>query len=568
MSQDRSRFDSNGDLDIVVPYNPNETNNPGGNSGSGSGFSTNKGTGPGSSFGGSTRHWSTGIKGTMSGFHGSLSRQEISLLSTVSHETYGLSSVANDETQRTLDNLNALIDTEVARISTGSPIDKKNAIDKLIQAKKTEIHKNIKRFTDSFGSNPINIPSPILFKTFYYNRNWRSSDEARDNLKEWDDSYRAAKSNQILERSVQILHEKSNILAKAIEQANREDAEKRAAQRAANTAAKETQRQANLLAQARQREANARAAIEVQRQRAQQQAKETARNAEAAVQVHAAIKAATVAPALTSTTTTEANRLGDRIANTLKAAALIKHLGPQMAVFAVGIGFPSELDNSERPSPIATAPVSQLDMPNSLNLRELADIRGSASVPHRLLFDRATASEPHWVPTTSAGVPSDVRVRHVLNNIQNNTYEFTRDGEDQPALIWTPVAHPANSSTYLPATPPEQPGIPGLPAHPASAELETYPEAEREFLDDYILIFPEDSGWEEQYVMFKSPRYLPGKVSGEGKSFPSNWQDLAMSDRGVPISDKVAEILAGRQYAEFRNLKRAIWRETAKIVIN
>lgn len=161
--------------------------------------------------------------------------------------------------------------------------------------------------------------------------------------------------------------------------------------------------------------------------------------------------------------------------------------------------------------------------------------------------------------TNGTGVPDEVRVRHARQNIQNNTYEFTRDGEDQPALIWTLIANPGNSSTYSPATPPERPSIPGFPANPVSSELEIYPEADREFLDDYILIFPEDSGWEAQYVMFKSPRYLPGKVSGDGKPFPSNWQDLAMSDKGVPISDKVAEALAGRQYSEFRNLKRAIW---------
>lgn len=303
---------------------------------------------------------------------------------------------------------------------------------------------------------------------------------------------------------------------------------------------------------------------EAAQQRAEQQAKETAIKTEATSQVNAAIKAAMAAPATTPKSAAEAGRLGQRISDILKAAALVKHLGPQVAAFAVGMGFPSGLGNGERPAAAKTMPLTQLGLTNVPHLRELADTKGSINAPHRLRFDTTAESPPRWLRTDGVNVPGEVRVRNVLHNTQNNTYEFTRDGEDQPALIWTPIAHPGNSSTHSPATPPEHPGTPGFPATPASPELEIYPEADPEFLDDYILIFPDDSGLEAQYVMFKSPRYLPGKASGQGTNMSGKWSDNLTHEKGAYIPSSIAEKLRGRSFSRFDKFREAFWTEVGR----
>ncbi|KMI11578.1 hypothetical protein SM86_05572, partial [Klebsiella pneumoniae] len=41
--------------------------------------------------------------------------------------------------------------------------------------------------------------------------------------------------------------------------------------------------------------------------------------------------------------------------------------------------------------------------------------------------------------------------------------------------------------------------------------------------DDIILVFPPESGLKPLYVMYRSPRNMPGTVSGKGQNVGNNW---------------------------------------------
>jgi len=151
-----------------------------------------------------------------------------------------------------------------------------------------------------------------------------------------------------------------------------------------------------------------------------------------------------------------------------------------------------------------------------------------------------------------------------LYNPGNKTYEFIRDGESGASLVWTPAITPDSSSTYSPNERPVLPADPGVDVSPISNELGAYPTYDQVDFDDYIIVFPADSGLPPVYALFKSPRYLPGIVSGVGGIIDSDWQASASKNLGSAIPSVVADALRGRQYAEFRNLKRAVWRELSK----
>ncbi|XBG33730.1 S-type pyocin domain-containing protein [Pseudomonas sp. 13.2] len=82
-------------------------------------------------------------------------------------------------------------------------------------------------------------------------------------------------------------------------------------------------------------------------------------------------------------------------------------------------------------------------------------------------------------------------------------------------------------------------------------------------IDDYVIVFPADSGLAPIYVMLRNPRNLPGVASGNGVSTPDRVLDAATTAAGAPIPARIAEKLRGRRFTRFDKLKEAIWREIA-----
>lgn len=63
--------------------------------------------------------------------------------------------------------------------------------------------------------------------------------------------------------------------------------------------------------------------------------------------------------------------------------------------------------------------------------------------------------------------------------------------------------------------------------------------------DDIILVFPPESGLKPLYVMYRSPRNMPGTVSGKGQNVGNNWMGASTGD-GAPVPSRLRINYAGR----------------------
>ncbi|WP_258042018.1 S-type pyocin domain-containing protein [Pseudomonas syringae] len=269
-----------------------------------------------------------------------------------------------------------------------------------------------------------------------------------------------------------------------------------------------------------------------------------------------------IAPASTTTAAPGIRTVATNIAKDQLIRIATRTLGSNLVTLLAM--YPQPLGDAELPPAIIATPLSQLNLPPHIDLHYLASVKGTLDVPHRLTSDEAGTSATRWVATDGVKVGTKVRVRTFTYNAQNNSYEFIRDGESTPALIWTPIARPADSSTSSPAEPPALPVDPGNVVTPFVPELEAYPAIDRDDPDDYILISPIDSGLPNSYLLFKDPRSIPGVASGHGEAVTATWLRGPTASQTAPIPSSVAEKLSGRPFASFAKLREAIWLEVSK----
>ena len=269
-----------------------------------------------------------------------------------------------------------------------------------------------------------------------------------------------------------------------------------------------------------------------------------------------------IAPASTTTAAPGIRTVATNIAKDQLIRIATRTLGSNLVTLLAM--YPQPLGDAELPPAVIATPLSQLNLPPHIDLHYLASVKGTLDVPHRLTSDEAGTSATRWVAADGVKVGTKVRVRTFTYNAQNNSYEFIRDGESTPALIWTPIARPANSSTSSPAAPPALPVDPGNVVTPFVPELEAYPAIDRDDPDDYILISPIDSGLPNSYLLFKDPRSIPGVASGYGEAVTATWLRGPTASQPAPIPSSVAEKLSGRPFASFAKLREAIWLEVSK----
>lgn len=237
---------------------------------------------------------------------------------------------------------------------------------------------------------------------------------------------------------------------------------------------------------------------------------------------------------------------------------LSRHLGLVLAAF------PRQLSDAELPATAVVTPLSQLGLPAHLDLEYVANANGTIDVPHRLVSESAdTTQAPRWIAADGVKVGTKVRVRTFTHNPQNNTYEFIRDGESIPALIWTPITPSTDSSTVTPVQPPRVPDDPGISVAPVKPEVEVYPANDNADPDDYILISPPGSGLPDTYLLFKDPRSVPGIASGYGAPVSGTWLGAKTQAEGAPIPSHIADALRGERFASFSRLREAIWKAVA-----
>lgn len=270
-----------------------------------------------------------------------------------------------------------------------------------------------------------------------------------------------------------------------------------------------------------------------------------------------------IAPASTTTAAPGIRTVATNIAKDQLIRIATRTLGSNLVTLLAM--YPQPLGDAELPPAVIATPLSQLNLPPHIDLHYLASVKGTLDVPHRLTSDEAgTSGAARWVATDGVKVGTKVRVRTFTYNAQNNSYEFIRDGESTPALIWTPIARPADSSTSSPAGPPALPVDPGNVVTPFVPELEAYPAIDRDDPGDYILISPIDSGLPNSYLLFKDPRSIPGVASGYGEAVTATWLRGPTASQPAPIPSSVAEKLSGRPFASFAKLREAIWLEVSK----
>ncbi|PBP54633.1 HNH endonuclease [Pseudomonas syringae] len=269
-----------------------------------------------------------------------------------------------------------------------------------------------------------------------------------------------------------------------------------------------------------------------------------------------------IAPASTTTAAPGIRTVATSIAKDQLIRIATRTLGSNLVTLLAM--YPQPLGDAELPPAVIATPLSQLNLPPHIDLHYLASVNGTLDVPHRLTSDEAGTSATRWVAADGVKVGTKVRVRTFTYNAQNNSYEFIRDGESTPALIWTPIARPADSSTSSPAGPPALPVDPGNVVTPFVPELEAYPAIDRDDPDDYILISPIDSGLPNSYLLFKDPRSIPGVASGYGEAVTATWLRGPTASQPAPIPSSVAEKLSGRPFASFAKLREAIWLEVSK----
>lgn len=303
------------------------------------------------------------------------------------------------------------------------------------------------------------------------------------------------------------------------------------------------------------------------------EAKEQALAAIRAANTYAFTLATTVAPHLvvpgvggigpSGAAGTLANAIGAAIAS-LKAARIGGIAGPFAAGFAALL-YPSELGNGELPENfVFSTPLTDL-MPGLDGPEQVAALaNGAVEMPLRMgsSSESENRAELYVAATDDQAVSSTVRVLAAHFDAQTGQYTVATEDSPPRTLLWTPAVTPGSSSTTTPAVSPSTPALVGPTLEPIEGRVDAYPDLPDAEFDDYVIIFPADSGLPPLYIMFKSPRYMPGEVSGEGRVIEGNLF-VDGNERGVGIPAQIASELRGKRFSTFGRFRNSFWKLVA-----
>nr|WP_277420106.1 S-type pyocin domain-containing protein [Serratia marcescens] len=168
----------------------------------------------------------------------------------------------------------------------------------------------------------------------------------------------------------------------------------------------------------------------------------------------------------------------------------------------------------------------------------------------------------------SPSVPVFRPVRDELTGLDKITLPAVAGAPARTILI-NPVptgpAAPAHTGNGSPG--PKSPVHTGTGIRQAdSIVVTTFPADVVQDLQDFILWQPDalETGVEAVYVMVRSPRYTPGKVSGKGQQVGDGWLNTAGQELGSPVPSQIADKLRGREFASFDAFRKAFWTEVGK----
>jgi hypothetical protein len=183
---------------------------------------------------------------------------------------------------------------------------------------------------------------------------------------------------------------------------------------------------------------------------------------------------------------------------TRQAAKALGRALPRLALL-----YPTELADGELGASVFATSASEIGVSRDMDLAFIASRKGTVDVTHRMSLEETDGElTPAWVKADGVTIGTKVPVRSFVYNPNTQAYEFARDGDTKPSLIWTPAVMPANSSTFLPAETPDTSPYSGATLSPVSDTFGDYPTYDAEFIEDLILVFPEESGLKPIYLVF------------------------------------------------------------------
>jgi len=388
-------------------------------------------------------------------------------------------------------------------------------------------------------------------------------------------AYRAAYRVQLREAEIQMLQAQIAAQQQALHTAQeqlRAEAEAQARAQAEAEAAARAQAEAEAASRARvEAEAAALAQAEAEARVKAQKAAERALAEQAIRQANtykAPLSELAVTPAIVMATAAppvvEAGvALGTAIRSAVTSLS-VASIGAVAGSFVVGtfaLLYASKLGNGElTDNYVLTSPLTDLEVELDAAAQAAAVERGEVNLPVRMAGKREQIgpTELFAARTDGSVISSAVPVLAAEFNAQNGQYIVSTDDVPSRTLIWTPAVEPSNSSTTLPATPPPATALVGPTLEPIEGRLDAYPDLPDVGFDDYVIIFPADSGLAPLYVMFKSPRHMPGVVSGKGQLIQG--QFLYDGNReGAPIPAQIATKMRGKRYSSFGAFRRRLW---------
>lgn len=259
----------------------------------------------------------------------------------------------------------------------------------------------------------------------------------------------------------------------------------------------------------------------------------------------------------------------DALGTAIGNAAL--RLLPGAARYLTLLLYAARLGDGERMG--VTVPLAMMTPGADLTQEANRKVGQTLELPLRMnAVPQGTQTEVYLAAADGSSILRDVRVRQAQWDSTQGAYRFTAEGPGGATLLWHPATPPSTLDTegefgsVIPgATIVEdlQKHLPGNIIVPPQPDIRTFPELPDLQIDDYVIIFPADSGLAPIYVMLRSPRYLPGVASGNGAVTPDRVLDAATTAAGAPIPARIAEKLRGRRFSRFDKLKEAIWREIA-----
>ncbi|RMP25209.1 S-type pyocin domain-containing protein [Pseudomonas coronafaciens] len=158
------------------------------------------------------------------------------------------------------------------------------------------------------------------------------------------------------------------------------------------------------------------------------------------------------------------------------------------------------------------------------------------------------------VSTNGVSISSEVRVLPAVWNSEQKTYRCICPGSAAKHIIWGTDTVP--KEMIGPVTDTDETVSHGYLSVSRTPVLEELEIADEIYFNDVIIVFPEDTGRDPVYAIFKSNSEYPGIASGDGKPAAGNW----LTAQSSPVPSLVAGQLRGKVFKRFSQLREAIWK--------